>query len=352
MRILIIGGTNFMGPAVARELLDGGHTVAVFHRGKTERDVPADVTHIHGDQRDLPNYADEFAQFAPEVVIHMTLATEAQALTFVATFTQAPLAGVTRRAVVISSQDVYHAFGLVNRTESGPPDPIPLTEDAPLREHLYPHAEMEPPPGSEDNDFWRQIKQYDKILVERVVMGAPNLAGTVLRLPAVYGPRDQQHRTRDIVKRVDDGRRAIIIDADVANWRWAQGYVDDMAHAIVLAATDDRAAGHIYNVAEADPLTYEERARALGRAAGWQGEIVIVPHDELPVSLQWDGDATQDVVVDTSRIRRDLGYAEALPREERLARAVAWERANPPAEDAPGGYDYAAEDEVLAGLGR
>ncbi len=347
MRILIIGGTSFMGPAVARELVDAGHTVAVFHRGKTERDVPADVTHIHGNQRDLPTFADEFARFAPEVVIHMALATEAQAQTFVATFTQQPLAGVTRRAVVISSQDVYHAFGLVNRTESGPPDPIPLTEDSPLRKNLYPHAEMQPPPGSEDNDFWRQVKLYDKILVERVVMSAPELPCTVLRLPAVYGPRDQQHRTRDIVKRVDDGRRAIIIDADVAGWRWAHGYVDDMAHAIALAATDDRAAGHIYNVAEPDAQSYEERARALGHAAGWQGEFVIVPHDELPVSLQWDGDTSQDVVVDTTRIRRDLGYAEALPREERLARAVAWERANPPAEDAPGAFDYAAEDEVL-----
>ena len=352
MRILIIGGTSFMGPAVARELVATGHSVAVFHRGKTERDVPEPVTHIHGNQRDLPSFADEFARFAPEVVIHMTLATEAQAQTFVATFTQPPLASVTRRAVVISSQDVYHAFGLVNRTESGAPDPIPLTEDSPLREHLYPHAEMEPPPGNEDNDFWRQIKQYDKILVERMVMGAPALPCTVLRLPAVYGPRDQQHRTREIVKRVDDGRLAIILDADVANWRWTHGYVDDMAHAIVLAATDDHAAGHIYNVGEPDPLTYEERARALGAAAGWQGEIVVVPHDQLPVSLQWDGDATQDVVVDTSHIRRDLGYAEALPRTERLARAVAWERANPPAADTPGAYDYATEDEVLAQMGK
>ncbi len=196
----------------------------------------------------------------------------------------------------------------------------------------------------------RLRKEYDKILVERVVMSARGLSCTVLRLPAVYGPRDGQHRMRSVVKRVDDGRRALIVPADMANWRWTHGYVDDVAHAIALAATTDKAAGRIYNVGESEALPWVEFTREIGRAAGWDGEVVIVPTDKLPPSLQSGIDASQDLVTDSSRIRAALGYAEALPRAERLARAVAWEHAHPLTGDAASEvFDYAAEDSVLAG---
>src|SRR5579862_7443383 len=151
MRILMIGGSSFMGPSVARELVAQGHEVTIFHRGKTENGVPEEVTHIHGDQHDLPTYADAFARVAPEVVIHMMLMTEAQAHTFAQTFTNSG----ARRAVVISSQDVYRAYGRVNQTEPGTPDPVPLTEDSPLREQLYPHRDMPTPPGRDEDDFAR-----------------------------------------------------------------------------------------------------------------------------------------------------------------------------------------------------
>jgi len=35
MRILVIGGTRFMGPYVVQELHDAGHEIAVFHREQT-----------------------------------------------------------------------------------------------------------------------------------------------------------------------------------------------------------------------------------------------------------------------------------------------------------------------------
>jgi nucleoside-diphosphate-sugar epimerase len=38
MKVLIIGGTNFIGPPVVRRLTDLGHQVAVFHRGQTDAD--------------------------------------------------------------------------------------------------------------------------------------------------------------------------------------------------------------------------------------------------------------------------------------------------------------------------
>jgi hypothetical protein len=37
------------------------------------------------------------------------------------------------------------------------------------------------------------------------------------------------------IKRMDDGRPAILLDEAYARWRWARGYVENIAHAIALA---------------------------------------------------------------------------------------------------------------------
>ena len=51
MKILIIGGTGFIGLHLVRELARMGCSVAVFHRGSTHPNLPAE--HILGDRRDL-----------------------------------------------------------------------------------------------------------------------------------------------------------------------------------------------------------------------------------------------------------------------------------------------------------
>ena len=53
MHILVIGGTNFMGPLVVRSLSEQGHEVTVFHRGQTRTDLPRGVREILGDRRSL-----------------------------------------------------------------------------------------------------------------------------------------------------------------------------------------------------------------------------------------------------------------------------------------------------------
>jgi nucleoside-diphosphate-sugar epimerase len=220
---------------------------------------------------------------------------------------------------------------------------VPIVEDAPLRETLYPyraHAE-----GPE-----HRLYHYDKVLVERTVMGDPALPGTVLRLPMIYGPRDRQHRTWEYLKRMDDMRRAIVLDEGMARWRWTKGYVEDVASAVVLAVTDERAAGRIYNVGEWEVQTWAGWVRAIGRVAGWTGEVVTVPRDRLPEGMVPEHDTDQMLVTDTARIRGELGYAEQVPQDEALRRTVAWERANPPEEWSP--FDYAAEDAVLEALER
>jgi dTDP-D-glucose 4,6-dehydratase len=56
------------------------------------------------------------------------------------------------------------------------------------------------------------------------------------------------------------------------------------------------------------------------------------------------------LITDSTRIRRELGYNEAIPFDEALKRTIAWERANPPATIDAQLFDYAAEDALLASL--
>ena len=183
-------------------------------------------------------------------------------------------------------------------------------------------------------------------------MGDLDLPGTVLRFPAVYGPGDYQHRLFEYLKRMDDGRPAILLGKGMAAWRWTHGYVEDVASAVALAVADERAAGRVYNVGEADPLPWAEWVREIGRAAGWDGEVVAVSEDRLPEHLDWGLDTEQHWVADTTLIRRELGYRETVPRDEALRRSVEWEREHPPEKLDPSSFDYAAEDAALAGLGR
>jgi len=226
--------------------------------------------------------------------------------------------GIARRAAVVSSCDVYRAFGRLWQTEPGPPDPVPLTEASPLRQQ-----------GA--GDLGPELDN-DNIDVERAVAARSDLPVTILRLPATHGPGDLQHRLFHYLRQMDDGRPTILLEENFARWRWARGYVENVAFAIALAVQDERACGRIYNVA--DPIAYTEAdwVRRIGEVAGWHGEVVAVSSELLPDSARTgnDLDFRQNYTVDSSRIRRELGYAEIVPEDKALQRTIAWERLNPP----------------------
>lgn len=342
MRILVIGGTGFIGAPVVTRLGEWGHEVTVFHRGQTTADLPAGVRHILGDRRDIADYTNAFTRSAPEVVLDMWPMFEQDARVVVDLFR-----GLARRIVAISSQDVYRAYGRVRGSEPGPPDPVPLTEDAPLRERLYPYR-GEAPRSQDGPDYW--MDDYDKILVERVYLGEANLPGTILRLPMVYGPRDEQHRFFDWLKRMDDQRPAILMDERAASWRWTRGYVENVAAAIALAVVDERAAGRTYNVGEVESPTWAEWARKTAQVVGWNGALLLAPPERLPAHLVSRLDTRQHLLTDSSRIRQELGYSEPVPLDEALRRTIAWECANPPEQVDLKRFDYAAEDAAQAAL--
>lgn len=333
MRVLVVGGTGFIGSHVARRLAAAGHRVTVYHRGETVADLPPEVDTRRGDRADPASLGAAVAETAPDVVLHVVAMTAADAEAAVTA-----CAGRVGRLVAVSSMDVYRARNRLYGTEPGPPDPVPLAEDAPLREQLYPYRAAAPGPGHVAYD-------YDKIPVERAVLGHPELVGTVLRLPMVYGPGDAYHRLAEWLGRVDAGRPAIPLGAGRAGWRWSRGYVENVAHAIALATTDGRAAGEVYNVGDEPALSEADWGRAVGRAAGWAGEVVAVPDASLPEPFGRPLDWRQHLVGDTRKLREQMGYAEPVPPDEALRRTVAWERAHPPAASPP--VDFGAEDAGL-----
>ena len=351
MRVLVIGGTGFIGGHVTRLLTEAGHATTVFHRGHTNAELPASmshiinhsINHIRAERRDLQAFSSEFKRIKPDVALDMICYNRQEANDLVASLDSA-----CDRVVVASSMDVYRSYGRLLRLEPGPPNAGPLNEDSPLRETEYPHRAIAKSPA----DF---AQYYEKRHVERVVMTAPGLRPTVLRLPAVYGPGDKYHRTLEYLKRMDDGRKEILLEETHSSWRWTRGYVENVADAIALAVTDERAAGRIYNVGEPDALTETEWVHSIGRAAEWNGHVVTLPKELMPEHLIAPYNFEHHLYCDTSRIRKELRYAERVSRDEAMNQTVEWERAHQPdqSSDQLGAvrFNYEAEDAALSKTG-
>jgi nucleoside-diphosphate-sugar epimerase len=341
-RILVIGGTGFIGAFVVRELVQMGHEVGVFHRGSDGAAVPRSVRRIIGDRRRLVESAAEIRALGPEIIVDLILSSGAQANELMTT-----VRGMARRVVALSSMDVYRACGVLHRLEPLPLEPMPLRETSPLRTKLevYPPAQV----AKLKQTFGWLDDAYDKIPVEQAILGDPDLPGTVLRLPMVYGPGDRLHRFFPILKRIDDGRRVLVFEEKQARFRSPRGYVENVAEAIVLAATTESAAGRVYNVAESESVSEIDWARLIGHATGWPGEFVVLPFDRAPAHLRNPANLDQHWVPDTTRIREELGYRELIAREEAIRRTIEWERRNPPAQIDERQFDYGAEDAALSG---
>ena len=339
MRILLIGGNGFIGSPLARELHADGHAVAVFHRNAHVH-PNEDVVQIKGDRNRLLGSLEQIQRFSPHVIVDLILSSGEQVSELMNTARK-----VAPRVVAISSMDVYRAWGVLQQSEPGPPEPSPLTEDSPVRtnRHLYPPQTVRKMRGI----FNWLGESYDKIAVEQAVLNSPDVAGTVLRLPMVYGPGDPLHRFFPLLKRFVDGRSCILLADDLAVWRGPRGYVENIAHAIALAATRDQATGHIYNVCEEPVLSELAWQTKIGEQAQWRGKFVVLPRERTPKHLLQPGNAAQHIVVSSERIRAELGYAELVGSDEAIRRTIAWEQNHPPAAVDLQQFDYAAEDAAL-----
>jgi nucleoside-diphosphate-sugar epimerase len=323
LRVAVLGGTRFIGRAIVDALVDGGHDVLVVHRGRTEPDDLPDVRHLHADRLALGDAVDGFD---PEAVVDCAAfgAADADAVL-------AALPGDERHLVVLSSMDVYRAYGSLHAGLVT--DAVPLDETSPVRPERFPYRGQMP-----------GMDEYEKLEVEECWLGR---GGTVCRLPMVTGPRDYQRRQAFLLRRVRAGRRRIPIGAGTA--LLTHGFVDDVARGVRLVIESGRGevGGEVFNFGERRTPTMGLRARWILDAAGASDtELVSVPDDALPPDLGLLGSIPQPLLVSSDKARSRLGWGESDPMES-LRTTVEWHLAHPPAPEDQAEEDWSSDDAAL-----
>ena len=321
MRIAVLGGTRFIGRAAVEQLHAAGHDVLVVHRGHLEpHDLPP-VQHLHCERADLVRHRGELDAFAPDAAIDCRALTRRDA-----DVSLAALPSVARW-IVISSIDVYRAFGALN--EERETDPVPLDEDSPVRPERYPYRGR-----------IQGMDDYDKLDVEDAYLPR---GAAVLRLPMVYGEHDYQQREEFLLRRVRAGRTRVPFGAGM--WLAGRVYVRDVARAVSLVLQNP-AAGGVMNICEDRTYSMRKWSEMILAAAGSRAELVRVPDDMLPEDMKETGTMSQHIAATGRKARAQLGWITSDPLET-LRTTVRWHLDNPPAEI---NMDFSEDDRALASV--
>jgi nucleoside-diphosphate-sugar epimerase len=305
VKVVVLGGTRFIGRAIVEELAAAGHELLIVHRGNLEPDDMPPVKHLHAERMDLAAHHGELAAFAPDAAIDCRALTRADS--------EAVLEALPPdlRLVVISSIDVYRAFGALN--DDRETDPVPLDERSPVRPTRYPYRGKAP--GLDD---------YDKLDVEDVYLAR---GATSVRLPMVYGPHDYQLREEFILRRLRAGRDRIPFGS--GSWLACRGYVKDIAHGVHLVLKTPDAVGHVFNLCEDRTFSMRMWSRMILDSAGSSAELVPVAEELLPEDLKPTGTMSQHIACSAQKARSMLGWTTSDPAES-LQTTVSWHLANPP----------------------
>ncbi len=320
-RVVVLGGTRFIGRAIVAELVSCKHDLLVVHRGHHEPPDLPKVEHLHVDRLELPTVRDALKAFSADAVI------DAYALTRTEAVQTIDVLPPEARLIVLSSSDVYRAYSsLQGGIET---DPVPLDETAPLRTERYPSR------GKRE-----QLQDYEKLDVEEVY--APRNA-IICRLPAVYGEHDYQRREEFILRRVRANRPRIPIGS--GNLLFSRGYVGDIARGVRQALESEAARGQVFNFAEARTWSIALLARRILEAAGSSAELAPVKDESLlPADLEITRTARQHLLISSNKARSLLGWRDTEP-EEALRRTVSWHLEHPPGDADP---NFEADERALA----
>jgi nucleoside-diphosphate-sugar epimerase len=316
MRVLVLGATGFIGPAVMRALAALGHDpLGVARRPAESRALPV----LAVDRNDAGAVARAAVAESAGVVVDLLAMTAASTAPLLHV-----LAGRVGRYVMASSGDVYRRYGALTRKEPDPDASRRLAEDAPLRATRHPYrAEPRRPPG--DPAAW--MDDYDKIPIEDAARAQADLPAVVARLPMVWGPGDRQRRFRWAIEPMLRNMPRLDMDEAWAAWRATYGYVDDVGHALALLATHPDAEG-TYNVGAAEAPDHAHWAERFAAVIDWGGGFEHLSRREVPSPLRERLDAldlSRPMVIDTTKIRNELGFSEVVDPTDAMARNVVWE---------------------------
>lgn len=323
---LLIGGTGPTGPAIATGLAARGFEVAILHSGNHEVPEVAGFRHLHGDVFS----SEGLRQVLGDETFDVTLATYGRLRSIAEV-----MVGRTGRVLSVGGVPVYQGF--FDPAIHEPPGlPVPTREDAPL--------------ATEDDDGKSyRIGRTEELLFES------HPTATHFRYPYVYGPRQLAPREWCVVKRILDGRPHLVLPDDGLSLI-TFGYVDNLAHALLLAVDQPEASmGEIFNCGDDERLTLRQVAELITVELDHDWDLVSMPaHLALPARPLMMGYRTTHRVMDTSKLRTRLGYRDVVPARQAVRLAARWLVENPPE---PGGYeesalqdpfDYEAEDRLVA----
>lgn len=302
MRILVLGGTSFVGRAVVEQALAGGHELTLFSRGRTGAELFPEVERRTGD-RETGDYTelsdgswDAAVDVSGYVPRHVAQAADA-------------LRDRVGRCLFISTGSVYD----LQRANT------PLTEQAP---RLAPERGTEQITG----DTYGPLK----VACEDDVQARWGDAATIVRPGVVAGPHDPTDRFTYWVRRAAQGGRVALPGrpdqpVQVVDSR-------DLARLVVALVTDDRSG--IFNaVGPAEPTTLAELVATCAAAAGTSVEVVPVDPAAVPAGFPLIlDDPSWDVMFRRSAELARAHGLTATPLQQTAQDVLRWddERGRPP----------------------
>jgi nucleoside-diphosphate-sugar epimerase len=325
-RALLIGGTGPTGPAIAAGLERRGFDLTILHSGNHEVPEVSHLRHLHGDVFSSHGLGAALGTETFDIAIasYGRLRSIAEVMM-----------GRVGRLLSIGGAPVYRGF--FDPALYWPPGlPVPTREDAPLASE------------SDDGKSYR-IGRTEQLLFEH------HPTATHFRYPYVYGPRQLAPREWCVVRRILDRRPFLILPDDGLSLI-PFGYVDNLAHAMMLAVDQpDASLGEIFNCGDDEKLTIRQVAEIITDELDHDWELLSMPAQfaiaARPLMMSY---RTTHRVVDTAKLRQRLGYRDVVPPRQAVRLAARWLVANPPA---AGGYeetalqdpfDYASEDRLAS----
>jgi nucleoside-diphosphate-sugar epimerase len=295
VRILVLGGTIFVGRAIVEDALRTGAEVTLFGRGKTGAGLFPGLARLTGD-RDTGDYEalrsgrwDAVVDASGYVPRHVGQAMDA-------------LDGRVGRYLFISSHAVYQHV-----------EPC-STEDTPRH------------PAVRDTEDLRNYGPL-KVACEDDVVARYGSRATIVRPGKVAGPHDSQDGLTYWVRRAAEGGR-VAVPGDP---RQPVQVIDsrDLARLVVQLLIDDRP-GAFHAVGPGEPVTLGGLIETCARVAGTRVEVVPVPFDAAPRFFPLVKEFWPSQQRNPARAR--AAGMPATPLEVTIADVLAWdrERGEPP----------------------
>ncbi len=299
MQTLIIGGTRFLGAAIARELVGRGYQVTVLHRGKTEGDLPKSVLHILGDARNPAFVEARLHEGRYDAVVDTIL--QATDLAWCLPL----LRRYSGQLVHCGSTGVY-----------APTDNVPSRETDPT------------PCPPEFGGFAEKLKQDNVLLAFHKETGFKVCS---LRVSNVIGAGDVPldiwgARNPAYFQRLADHKEIWIPNDGRALVQPV--HVDDLARGFRAALESDTASGQIYNLSSDRPITLTGYARRTAELLGSRSLFRHVPMNEILATGKADEGGLrficEHMCIDSSKAQHDLSYRPQIGLRESLRETLEW----------------------------